>query len=43
MLLEGERVLVLSNPVAATAEEPADTRLTVLEPTGCIPLFAVQR
>lgn len=43
VLLADDEVLILSNPVAATATEPANIRLTVVEPVGCIPLLAVQR
>jgi hypothetical protein len=41
--VDGAERLVLSNPVEATADAPSTTRLTVFEPNGCVPLFAVQR
>lgn len=41
--VDGTPLLVLSTPVAATAEAPASTRLTVLEAASCVPRFAVQR
>jgi hypothetical protein len=42
-MVDDQEVLVMSNPVSATPEAPASTRLTVFEPTSCTPLFAVQR
>lgn len=41
--VDGAERLVLSNPVEATADAPSSTRLTVFDPNGCVPLFAVQR
>lgn len=41
--VDGEELLVLTNEVMATAEEPSATQLTVFDPVGCVPRLAVRR
>ncbi len=43
VLVDDREVLVISNPVAATAQTSASTRLTALDARSCTPLFGVQR
>ncbi len=44
VLVDGDPVLVLSNPVAASADAEASTRLTIFDPISCVPgPEAVQR
>lgn len=43
VLVDGEELLVLTNEVMATADEPAATQLTVFDAVGCVPRLAVRR
>lgn len=42
-VLDGDTVIIISSPIAAQGGDPARTRLTVMDPTSCVPRFAVER